>query len=254
LLLTFTGEDYDDVVNLIFLRARYYSPSLKRFISEDDFPGIPTVPISLNRYIYCRNSPVSYVDPTGHIVWIPLLLIGGFLAGGFTNLAVYHFTTPADQRGLEGYKRAFISGAVAGVMGAAFGMIPIIGPITGGAAAGFFGQLTSNYLEGRPLQEDLVVSTATGGIIGGITGAIVPEIPGLRYRGPAPTLQLRKGWPIGGYVGPNTYRYIYRWVASKILEPAVGVYMLYLSRWIEGVFVPPYPPSGTLVIQLNKRQ
>jgi hypothetical protein len=145
-------------------------------------------------------------------------------------------------------------GAVAGLVGTLGGMIPIIGPIAGGVAAGFFGQMASNYLEGRPLWEDVVVSAATGGIIGGVVGAIVPEIPGLRYRGPAPTLQWRKGWPLPfGYRGPNTYRYIYRWVASKILEPAVGLYMLYLSWAIEGVFVPPYPPSGTLVLKLNKR-
>jgi RHS repeat-associated protein len=91
----FAGEDYDDVVSLIFLRARYYSPGLKRFISEDDFSGISTVPISLNRYIYCHNSPVSYVDPTGHIVWIPIVLL---LIGGGISAVTYHYFTPPEKR------------------------------------------------------------------------------------------------------------------------------------------------------------
>ncbi|RSN74090.1 hypothetical protein [Candidatus Methanodesulfokora washburnensis] len=145
-------------------------------------------------------------------------------------------------------------GAVAGLVGTLGGMIPIIGPIAGGVAAGFFGQMASNYLEGRPLWEDVVVSAATGGIIGGVVGAIVPEIPGLRFRGPAPKLKLSKGWPLPfGYRGPNTYRYIYRIVVSRILTRVVyaGIYLA--SRLIEDVFVPPYLPSGTLVIQLNKR-
>jgi RHS repeat-associated protein len=251
----FTGEDYDEAVNLIFLRARYYSPSLKRFISEDDFSGIPTIPISLNRYIYCHNSPVSYVDPTGHIVWIPLALLIGGLIGGAANVVTYHFTTPADQRSkwgyLEAFGKGFAAGAVATGVGMAVGWLGL-GAIESGLFAGFASGLVSNYLEGRPLWEDLLVST----IIGAVTGGIVPKIPGLRFRGPAPSLQWYKGWPIGGYVGKNTYRYIYRLVVSKILGKAAyaGIYAISsLSRLIEDVFVAPYPPSGTLVVQLNKR-
>ncbi|WP_161969781.1 RHS repeat-associated core domain-containing protein [Candidatus Methanodesulfokora washburnensis] len=249
MLLTFAGEDYDDVVNLIFLRARYYSPSLKRFISEDDFPGIPTVPISLNRYIYCHNSPISYVDPTGHIVWIPIVL----LIGGVISTAEYHFFTPPEKRSSIGYALSFIVGVAATGLGMGVGQL--IGGFTGGIVGGAVAEAAEtaglDLLEGKSLWET-VMDTAISAAIGAGIGYIVPKmIPALRFRGPAPSLQWYKGWPIGGYVGKNTYRYLKALAVSTILGKAAEIYVSWL---IEDVFVaPPYPPSGTLVVQLNKR-
>ncbi len=49
--------------------ARYYDPVLGRFITPDTIVQAPYDPQSLNRYAYCRNNPVKYVDPTGHSWW-----------------------------------------------------------------------------------------------------------------------------------------------------------------------------------------
>jgi hypothetical protein len=54
-----------------------------RFISPDTVNPNWYDPQSLNRYAYCRNNPLKYVDPTGHdfgIISGPLLVIGGGLA------------------------------------------------------------------------------------------------------------------------------------------------------------------------------
>lgn len=57
----FTGEQYDPASNLYYLRARFYSPVIGRFLNEDTYYGD-----GLNLYAYCHNNPLTYVDPTGH--------------------------------------------------------------------------------------------------------------------------------------------------------------------------------------------
>ncbi len=47
------------------MRARYYSPTLKRFINADVVAGSITNAITLNRYAYANGNPVSNVDPFG---------------------------------------------------------------------------------------------------------------------------------------------------------------------------------------------
>jgi len=46
--------------------ARFYDPALGRFISADTVVPNPGNPQALNRYSYCYNNPLRYVDPTGH--------------------------------------------------------------------------------------------------------------------------------------------------------------------------------------------
>ena len=50
---------------LIYMRARYYSPELRRFINADIIHGNISDPTSLNRYSYVNGNPVSFVDPFG---------------------------------------------------------------------------------------------------------------------------------------------------------------------------------------------
>lgn len=61
----FTGERQDSETGLVYLRARYYDPSLGRFISADPFWGYLEEPASQNRYTYVLNNPLSYIDPLG---------------------------------------------------------------------------------------------------------------------------------------------------------------------------------------------
>ena len=73
----YAGEVYDSETGLYYLRARYYDPTVGRFINEDTIEGQVTNPLSLNVYTYCGNSPVGYVDPSGHIPIAPLLAKAG---------------------------------------------------------------------------------------------------------------------------------------------------------------------------------
>ncbi|MDY6793713.1 MAG: RHS repeat-associated core domain-containing protein [Actinomycetota bacterium] len=59
-------EDYTDPTSgMVWMGARWYSPELARFISEDPLSGDPTEPLSLNSYLYCEDDPINSFDPTG---------------------------------------------------------------------------------------------------------------------------------------------------------------------------------------------
>jgi len=55
----YCGEYYDTETGLIYLRNRYYSADVGRFITEDPIRD------GLNWYVYCGNDPVNFVDPLG---------------------------------------------------------------------------------------------------------------------------------------------------------------------------------------------
>jgi large repetitive protein len=61
----FAGEQRDGT-GLDYLRARYYDPSLGRFISKDPYAGSITDPYSQHSYQYAHANPVRYTDPTGY--------------------------------------------------------------------------------------------------------------------------------------------------------------------------------------------
>jgi RHS repeat-associated protein len=57
----YTGREFSSETNLYYYRARYYDPSLGRFLSEDPM-GFFAGP---DFYAYVRNRPTLYSDPTG---------------------------------------------------------------------------------------------------------------------------------------------------------------------------------------------
>jgi RHS repeat-associated protein len=77
----YSGEMFDDTTNLQYLRARWYDPSMGRFINEDTYEGQIDNPLSLNLYTYVSNNPLTRVDPTGHMDISPSALWGDFKKG-----------------------------------------------------------------------------------------------------------------------------------------------------------------------------
>ena len=112
----YTGQIFDDSTGLYYYNARYYDPSLGRFLTPDIYVQSPYDPQTQNRYAYCRNNPISYSDPSGNFFWVPVAI--GVMAGAYTGSRI------ADSRGYNpwtwrGFGYVAAGAAIGGLSGAA---------------------------------------------------------------------------------------------------------------------------------------
>ena len=70
----FTGQRLDGT-GLYYYGARYYDSSMGRFVSADTVVPSASNPQTLNRYSYCLNNPLKYIDPSGNKVSLSVELI-----------------------------------------------------------------------------------------------------------------------------------------------------------------------------------
>ena len=75
----YCGHEYIQQFGLINMNARLYDPVLGRFLSPDPYVQLPDFAQNYNRYSYCMNSPLMYVDKNGESFW----LIAGFVIGAY---------------------------------------------------------------------------------------------------------------------------------------------------------------------------
>ena len=74
------GVITEDDTGLIYMRARYYSTALRRFVNADKVHGDITNSLSLNRYTYVNGNPASFIDPEGlNAERVALVLLGAEL-------------------------------------------------------------------------------------------------------------------------------------------------------------------------------
>ncbi len=58
--VSFTGHQFDAATGLVYARARYYDPTIGRFLSQDPEAAI-------NPYVYAFDAPLEFTDPTGRM-------------------------------------------------------------------------------------------------------------------------------------------------------------------------------------------
>jgi RHS repeat-associated protein len=86
----FTGQRLDST-GLYYYGARYYDAGMGRFISPDTIIPNPANPQSFNRYSYCLNNPLKYMDPTGN--WVE---INGYDVGSIYS-SWYYLGMPGSE-------------------------------------------------------------------------------------------------------------------------------------------------------------
>ncbi|MFL5931617.1 MAG: Ig-like domain-containing protein [Gaiellaceae bacterium] len=59
--VSFTGHQFDVATGLVYARARYYDPTIGRFLNQDPEWAV-------NPYVYALDAPLEFTDPTGRTV------------------------------------------------------------------------------------------------------------------------------------------------------------------------------------------
>lgn len=102
----YTGHEEDVDTGLVYAQARYYNPSIGRFMGQDavfkslgsdqaikqiaghDLQIVLADPQILNSHSYTKNNPIAYVDSTGNF---PFLLVA---AGAIVGATISYFSNP----------------------------------------------------------------------------------------------------------------------------------------------------------------
>ena len=134
----YTSRRHDVESGLVYMGARYYDPTVGRFMGVDPKVFDPANPHSFNRYAYGNNNPNKYIDPDGRS---PLFLaiignviggavIGGGVAGAVNAAMQFQSTGTVRWGGIGGMADAVGDGAEVGAV------LGVFGAEYGGAAAG----------------------------------------------------------------------------------------------------------------------
>jgi RHS repeat-associated protein len=149
---------------LNYMRFRWYSPEIKRFLSPDSEFGDVDDPSSFNPYTYAANNPVTLTDPNGQF-WN--ILVGAIAGAAITAASDLIFT------GKLGPPERYVVAAVAGAaIGACFGVCGAVATLAVGAGSGFLGGVgvagASALIQGREADAGDVLQ---GGLEGAVIGA-----------------------------------------------------------------------------------
>lgn len=182
-------EEYVDIESgLVYLRARYYHPSIKRFISRD-------TAILMNCYNYGNGNPIMNIDPSGHSAEsIFSIMLGAAIILGAIGLTIATAGTASPVLVAASIGAAMGAGTASiaygathmnnfnwgqwGVMtslGAGFGAI-------GGAGAVGAGALTAGFESVLPaLGLDIALNTGLGALDGYVTNGTLNAMSGQSF-------------------------------------------------------------------------
>jgi RHS repeat-associated protein len=87
--IRYAGYYYDTETGMYYLKSRYYSPEIGRFLTKDTIKGVNADPRTLNLYTYAEGNPIMNVDPDGHLAWKKVERGASYVAGGAATIALF---------------------------------------------------------------------------------------------------------------------------------------------------------------------
>lgn len=182
----FKGYFYDRETGFYYLKSRYYSPELGRFISADGEIGRAGNTMGMNLYAYCRNNPINLSDEGGNWPsWATKLCIG------LAVIAVCAIVVVATGGfGASCIATSMLVGAVKGA---------VIGAVTGAVTGAVKGAMT----------EGIKTGSWEGALKGALSGAIDGAADGFMFGA--------IGGAVSGALNPS-----YCFIAGTMVMTAVG--------------------------------
>ncbi|MEQ1584192.1 MAG: RHS repeat-associated core domain-containing protein, partial [Candidatus Nitrotoga sp.] len=182
----YTGQQYIAGLGLYYYKARWYSPTLGRFLETDPIGYADGV----NWYAYVNNNPINTNDSSG-LCPICFGAIYGGIAGGVGGGISAYAANGSVIDAAKGVGLGFFAGAVTGAVtpwlsysaGAAAGTVGTAAAtaVMGGASSAV-GQFAGNIVTSQPLGANFswgaVVGSATGGVLAAVPSKIVGNIAG----------------------------------------------------------------------------
>ncbi|AIQ45744.1 hypothetical protein R70723_07495 [Paenibacillus sp. FSL R7-0273] len=166
----YSGEYWDEGQQLQYLRARWYDPSVGRFITEDTWEGRLNHPDSQNPYIYVVNNPLKYVDPSGQLAeWVAVLLattIGSGLVAFTVELFKGGSAKEAAIEGLGAAGGAALTGTLLALAGPTTGFINI--GLANAAGSAFADMIVSSINNDQLLKPEFAASMIISSVAGQI--------------------------------------------------------------------------------------
>jgi RHS repeat-associated protein len=146
---TYTGREFEPELGMYYYRARYYDPSVGRFLQQDPDPGKLNNPITfLSKYIYGANNPIMFTDPSGRFIQVLIGAIIGAAVGAVIG-AIDGLVNGGN------FLEKVLKGAIGGALfGAAFAINPLAAGLSlgvslikaGGSSGNFFENLNNNLV------------------------------------------------------------------------------------------------------------
>lgn len=231
----YLGRELDAETGLLHLGARYYAPSLGRFIAPDwwvlENPNKPArLPQSFNAYSYALNNPLVFKDPSGMWFGIDDLIVAavgfvvGFVSGlvyGLVNGQGWGSLLTALETGLTTAAGAWLGWNVAGPFGALMGgMNGLVSGIHGiydwGSVDGWFAFL----------------SDSTWGLIGTTLGNVVHVINLFGNSGYREDLSRRQNRHVyeGGFYLKEGFTFTQGNVISNAGQNGMGINVSFIAN------------------------
>lgn len=180
----YTGHEHLTRFGLINMNARLYDAALGRFLSPDPYVQMPDFSQNFNRYSYCMNNPLKYVDKDGNSFFLIAAIVagayfGGSAANGTFNPIKWNYGSWKTYAGMAVGGMAGYAGAALGASVAAAATASGTSSIGAGMAGGMIGGMASGAINGAGMAaisggsfDDIMEGMTLGTVMGGFGGAI----------------------------------------------------------------------------------